>query len=173
MIEWKRLANYFIILTLPYWILVTSRNVWGRFGYLILSCCRSASALFSKISILSISDTEKSFMKDQDVRTGVDFPLLCSAILCFQASIAASNLLMVSSTLWSDFKFSKSIISLALVDSAVINLYSSSPRHSFPDCKCPVSLENPTNARQNYKGKMSVSLYLWQCILDHFWNRHF
>lgn len=118
-------------LTLPYWIFVTSRKVWGRLGYLVFSCCKSTSARSNSDSVLSISDNG-SLMKDQDVRTG-DLPLTCSVILSFQENTAASSLLMTSRALCSDFRLSELTISSAEFVSAVKTLYSSSPRLAFPD----------------------------------------
>jgi len=118
---------------LPNWIFVESRNVWGRFGYLLFSCCRRDSVLSNSDSIFSNSDTG-SFTKDHGVRTG-DLPPTCAVILSFHAKTAASSLLMASRALCSDCKLRESSISSAVFDSAVNNLYSSSPRFAFPDCK--------------------------------------
>ena len=120
-------------LTLPYWTFVESRNVWGRFGYLLFSSCRRDSALSNSDSILSNSDTG-SLTKDHDVRTG-DLPLTCAVTLSFHANMAASNLLTASRALCSDFKSRELSISSAVFESAVNTLYSSSPRFAFPDCK--------------------------------------
>ena len=71
-------------------------------------------------------------MKDHDVRTG-DLPLACSVIYSFHANTAASNLLMDSRALCSDFKLRELSISSAELDSADKTLQSSSPRLAFPD----------------------------------------
>jgi hypothetical protein len=104
------------LLTLPFWIFVLLRNVWGRFGYLILRWCRRASARSTNNSILSISDIE-SFMMDHDVRTG-DLPLTWSVTFTFQANIAASNLLMTSRAQCSNFKLRELSVLSDELDSA-------------------------------------------------------
>lgn len=71
-------------------------------------------------------------MKDHDVRTG-DLPLTCSVILSFHENTAASNLLMTSRALCSDFSWRALSISSTEFESAVKILYSSSVRLAFPD----------------------------------------
>lgn len=125
-----------------------------------------ASARSNRNSILSSSDIG-SLMKDHDVRTG-DLPLACSEILSFHVNTAASNLLMASSALCSDFKLRKLIISPEELDSAVKTLYSSSPRLAFPDCKKKARKEGviickktASGGKQNLSICLSIYLYIY------------
>lgn len=109
--------QYTTKLTLPYWIFTTSRNVWGRLGYLVFSTCIRASALSIRTSFFSSSNI-RLVLKDHDFRTW-HLPPSCSVTLSFHANIAASNLLIVSIALCVDFKLRALSISSADFDSAL------------------------------------------------------